>query len=142
MTWQLCRYDRLKCEVKYVKDMQLLAAMAPPGGGRNAFSQRVMACFSMICMTSPNDAQLRRIFGCLLNSHLADFDDQIKPLGDTITQATIEIYRNVSRELLPTPSKSHYLFNTRCVAMLPLALQLESSLQAYSVHERTDCLGS
>lgn len=25
-------YDRLKCEVKHVKDMQLLAAMAPPGG--------------------------------------------------------------------------------------------------------------
>ncbi len=28
------RYDRQKCEVKHIKDMQLLAAMAPPGGER------------------------------------------------------------------------------------------------------------
>lgn len=31
-------------------------------------------------------------------------------------QATVELYRNVVRELLPTPTKSHYLFNTRDLA--------------------------
>lgn len=31
-------YDRIKCEPKHVKDMQLLASMAPTGGGRNPFS--------------------------------------------------------------------------------------------------------
>lgn len=30
--------------------MQLLAAMAPPGGGRNAFSARIMAVFSTVNM--------------------------------------------------------------------------------------------
>eukprot|EP00959_Pyramimonas_sp_CCMP1952_P361628 7573555-Pyramimonas_sp.AAC.1 len=34
-------YDREKQEVKNIKDMQLISSMAPPGGGRNAFSQRV-----------------------------------------------------------------------------------------------------
>lgn len=61
-------YDRQKCEVKHVKDMQLLAAMAPPGGGRNAFSQRVGACFTTLNVTAPNDAQLKRIFGTILNA--------------------------------------------------------------------------
>lgn len=69
-------------------------------------------------MTAPNDAQLRRIFGTLLNHKLSEFDDVIKPLGDQITQATIEVYRAVSRELLPTPTKSHYLFNTRDLAKI------------------------
>lgn len=31
-------------------------------------------------------------------------------------QATVELYRSVVRELLPTPTKSHYLFNTRDLA--------------------------
>lgn len=80
-------YDRKSCEPKEVRDMQLLAAMAPPGGGRNAFSARILSCFSMLCVSSPSDSQLRRIFSSLLSTHLADFGDAIKPLGESITQA-------------------------------------------------------
>ncbi|KAL0040883.1 hypothetical protein WJX79_008591 [Trebouxia sp. C0005] len=111
-------YDRQRCEAKQIKDMQLMAAMAPPGGGRNAFSQRLQACFSLINVTSPNDAQLKRIFGSLLNLKLVDFDDVMKPLGDQISQGSIEVYRAVAKELLPTPAKSHYLFNTRDLAKI------------------------
>lgn len=118
----VCRYDRARCELKYVKDMQLLGAMAPPGGGRNAFSQRISACFSMVNMTQPNDAQLRRIFSTLINSKLADFSDEVRPLGDPMVVASVEIYRAVCRELLPTPSKSHYLFNTRDLAKIVLGV--------------------
>lgn len=98
--------------------MQLLAAMAPPGGGRNAFSQRIQACYSMINMTNPNDNQLKRIFSTLLNNKLSEFDDEVKPLGDPIVAATIDVYNAVCKELLPTPSKSHYLFNTRDLAKI------------------------
>ncbi|WIA13292.1 hypothetical protein OEZ85_006876 [Tetradesmus obliquus] len=119
-------YDRARCEVKYVKDMQLLGAMAPPGGGRNAFSQRISACFSMVNMTQPNDAQLRRIFSTLINSKLADFSDEVRPLGDPTVVASVEIYRAVCRELLPTPSKSHYLFNTRDLAKIVLGVMQAS----------------
>ncbi|KAF5831208.1 dynein-1-beta heavy chain, flagellar inner arm I1 complex [Dunaliella salina] len=69
-------YDRHRCELKHIKDMQLLAGMAPPGGGRNPFSARIMACFSTINVTAPNNAQLKRIFGTILNAKLADFDDE------------------------------------------------------------------
>ena len=41
-------YDRQKQELKFLKNMQLVAAMAPPGGGRNTISQRVQACFSLV----------------------------------------------------------------------------------------------
>jgi dynein heavy chain len=118
----VCRYDRARCELKYVKDTQLLAAMAPPGGGRNPFSQRINACFSTVNMTQPNDAQLRRVFSTLLNLKLAEFDDDVRPLAEPIVAASVEIYRAVSRELLPTPSKSHYLFNTRDLAKIVLGV--------------------
>ena len=78
----------------------------------------VQACFSLINVTSPNDAQLKRIFGSLLNLKLVDFDDVMKPLGDQISQGSIEVYRAVVKELLPTPAKSHYLFNTRDLAKI------------------------
>eukprot|EP00899_Mesostigma_viride_P014884 jgi/Mesvir1/23397/Mv21091-RA.2 len=109
-------YDREKQEVKHIKDMQLLAAMAPPGGGRNAFSQRIQACFSLVNMTQPSTAQMKRIFGSMLSSKLADFEDEIKPLGDILTQCSIQVYNTIQAELLPTPSKSHYLFNMRDMA--------------------------
>jgi dynein heavy chain len=131
------RYDRARCELKYVKDTQLLAAMAPPGGGRNQFSQRINACFSTINMTQPNDAQLRRIFSTLLNMKLAEFDDDVRPLVEPIVAASVEIYRAVSRELLPTPSKSHYLFNTRDLAKIVLGVMQVGSgtvASAYSLH--------
>ena len=41
-------YDRMKQEVKKILNMQLLCAMAPPGGGRNRISQRIQACFSLV----------------------------------------------------------------------------------------------
>jgi dynein heavy chain len=105
-----------------VKDTQLLAAMAPPGGGRNQFSQRINACFSTVNMTQPNDAQLRRIFSTLLSMKLAEFDDDVRPLAEPIVAASVEIYRAVTKELLPTPSKSHYLFNTRDLAKIVLGV--------------------
>ena len=41
MTGLACRYERQRCNAKHVRDMQLLAAMAPPGGGRQTVSQRI-----------------------------------------------------------------------------------------------------
>ena len=76
----------------------------------------MLACFQVINITTPTNQQLKRIFGTLLSHHLADFDEVVKPLGESVTSATIDIYRAVAAELLPTPSKSHYLFNTRDLA--------------------------
>lgn len=109
-------YDRHKKDPKEVKDIQLLTSMAPPGGGRNSFGNRITACFSMLNMANPSDSQLKRIFATLLNSKLSDFDDEIKPLGDSITSASVDVYHTVMHELLPIPSKSHYVFNTRDLA--------------------------
>ena len=64
----------------------------------------------------PQESQIKRIFGTMINQKLQDFDEDVKPLGDIMTQATIEIYNFISTRMLPTPTKIHYLFNLRDIS--------------------------
>lgn len=109
-------YDRLKQTVKYIKGMHLLASMGPPGGGRMVISKRLQSRFNLINMTFPQESQIKRIFGTMINQKLQDFEEEVKPLGDIMTQATIDIYNAIVARMLPTPTKIHYLFNLRDIS--------------------------
>ena len=52
----------------------------------------------------------------MINQKLQDFDEEVKPVGDTVTQATIEMYNAIIARFLPTPTKIHYLFNLRDIS--------------------------
>lgn len=62
------------------------------------------------------ESQIKRIFGTMISQKLQDFDEDVKPLADVMTQATIEIYNFISTKMLPTPTKIHYLFNLRDIS--------------------------
>uniref|UniRef100_A0A8C8SM12 Dynein axonemal heavy chain 2 n=1 Tax=Pelusios castaneus TaxID=367368 RepID=A0A8C8SM12_9SAUR len=109
-------YDRTKQSAKYVKDMFLMAAMGPPGGGRTVISSRLQSRFNLINMTFPTEPQIRRIFGTMLNQKLQNFEEGVKPLGNVATEASVELYHAVVRRFLPTPAKIHYLFNLRDIS--------------------------
>ncbi|XP_074979886.1 dynein axonemal heavy chain 2 isoform X4 [Caretta caretta] len=109
-------YDREKQTIKYIKDMFLMAAMGPPGGGRTVISGRLQSRFNLINMTFPTEPQIRRIFGTMLNQKLQNFEEAVKPLGNIATEATVELYHGVVQKFLPTPAKIHYLFNLRDIS--------------------------
>ncbi|CAN0120098.1 unnamed protein product [Ectocarpus sp. 6 AP-2014] len=109
-------YDRVKCAWRYILDTQLICAMAPPGGARAVISSRTQSRFNVLNLTVPNDSQVIRIFDSILAPKLADFDVEIKPLASHIAQATLRVYQASMETFLPTPVKSHYLFNMRDVA--------------------------
>eukprot|EP01107_Rhizomastix_libera_P003543 TRINITY_DN1618_c0_g1_i1.p1 TRINITY_DN1618_c0_g1~~TRINITY_DN1618_c0_g1_i1.p1 ORF type:complete len:3854 (-),score=1122.51 TRINITY_DN1618_c0_g1_i1:31-10566(-) len=106
-------YDRTAITPNNIKGMQLIAAMGPPGGGRTQISQRLQSRFNLINVTFPDDAQIKRIFGTMIGQKLQDFEEEIKPLGEIMTQATWDVYQSVTNKLLPTPSRIHYVFNLR-----------------------------
>ena len=78
----------------------------------------------LTCMHTPSsppsthlqESQIQRIFGTMINQKLQDFDEDVKPLGDLLTRATIEVYNFISTHMLPTPAKIHYLFNMRDIS--------------------------
>lgn len=75
------RYDRSQQTRKYIQKMQLMAAMGPPGGGRNVISERLLTRFNVINMTFPAEKQVSRIYGTMLSQHLVDFHPEVKGLG-------------------------------------------------------------
>lgn len=52
-------------------------------------------------------------FQAILNGFFHDFPQAVKQAAEYIVGAAVEIYNRMSAELLPTPAKSHYVFNLR-----------------------------
>ncbi|XP_051560675.1 dynein axonemal heavy chain 6 [Myxocyprinus asiaticus] len=106
-------YDREKFFWKEIHDMTIAAACAPPGGGRNPVTPRFIRHFSMLCLPTPSEHSLKQIFKAILGGFLSEFSTAVKQAADSIVDAAVEIYHRMSVDLLPTPAKSHYVFNLR-----------------------------
>eukprot|EP00879_Flechtneria_rotunda_P029025 GHRR01031280.1.p1 GENE.GHRR01031280.1~~GHRR01031280.1.p1 ORF type:complete len:706 (+),score=183.60 GHRR01031280.1:1495-3612(+) len=96
-------------------DVQFVAAMAPPGGGRTFVTNRLLRHFNTLACAQVSDDTLATIFNTILDWHLAqqNFPSPVKALSNSLVAATLALYSAASTKLLPTPAKSHYLFNLR-----------------------------
>lgn len=98
-----------------IQDTVVMCAMGPPGGGRNPTTPRLLRHFSLVCIDEFDDQTLTRIFSTIISHGLEkqEFSQEVQSSGGLVVEATLKTYREVMRELLPTPSKSHYTFNLR-----------------------------
>ncbi|CAM5115591.1 unnamed protein product [Eretmochelys imbricata] len=106
-------YDREKLFWKEIQDVTIASACAPPGGGRNPVTPRFIRHFAMLCLPTPSEHSLKQIFQAILKGFLAEFSPAVKQTATSIVDAAVEIYQRMSIDLLPTPAKSHYVFNLR-----------------------------
>jgi dynein heavy chain len=106
-------YDREKLFWKQIKDVTICAGCAPPGGGRNPVTPRFLRHFAMFCLPSPSEVSLKAIFKAITSGFLSEFPQPVKDAADAIVNASVEIYGRMRTDLLPTPAKSHYVFNLR-----------------------------
>ncbi|XP_050408300.1 dynein axonemal heavy chain 10 [Patella vulgata] len=107
-------YDRGKdLNWKNMKDIGYIAAMGKAGGGRNETDPRFVSLFSVFNMTFPSDESLYSIYYSILHGHTLGFPKEIQDIVSIITKMTMSLYGMIVKELPPTPSKFHYIFNLR-----------------------------
>ncbi|XP_052396332.1 dynein axonemal heavy chain 12 [Carassius gibelio] len=108
-------YDLKDTSKITLMDLQLISAMGPPGGGRNAVTPRFLRHFNMCSINSFSDETMVRIFSNVVTFYLRtnDFPPDCFTIGNQIVTATLEVYKKAIENLLPTPAKSHYTFNLR-----------------------------
>ncbi|XP_029291775.1 dynein heavy chain 12, axonemal [Cottoperca gobio] len=126
-------------------DVQLISAMGPPGGGRNAVSSRFLRHFNIFSINAFSDDTMVRIFSSVVAFYLKNnkFPPQYFTIGNQIVTATMEVYKKAMENLLPTPAKSHYTFNLRdfsrviqgCLLLNKDSLENKHTMIRLFVHE-------
>ena len=71
-------YDRKKLFWKDIDDTLLVAACAPPGGGRQEMTPRFVRHFTMLCVPPPSEAATKTILTAIFGGFLADFPSDFK----------------------------------------------------------------
>ncbi|XP_062266298.1 dynein axonemal heavy chain 3 [Platichthys flesus] len=107
-------YDRKDTSRLNIVDVLFMSAMAPPGGGKNDISGRLTRHLNVISINCFEDETLTKIFSSITDWHFGKgFDPSFSRLGKIMIQATMAVYKDTIDSFLPTPSKSHYIFNLR-----------------------------
>eukprot|EP01047_Picozoa_sp_COSAG01_P001177 COSAG01_NODE_25_length_37050_cov_211.559119_13_plen_3716_part_00 len=108
-------YDRKETTFRTLVDIQFVAAMGPPGGGRSVITERYSRHFNHISVTEFDDDTMLRIFSTIQDWHFTTkgYAAPVTKMVPKIVGATLSVYKAVAKTMLPTPSKSHYQFNLR-----------------------------
>ncbi|VDK74222.1 unnamed protein product [Dibothriocephalus latus] len=112
-------YDRGK-ELNWRKllDIDYLAAMGNPGGGRHEVNPRFISLFSIYNVVRPGEETMAQIFNSILSGFTQSFDPSVNQIVPVITQMTLSVYRFALQKLPPTPIKFHYIYNLRDLSRL------------------------
>nr|XP_024218054.1 dynein heavy chain 7, axonemal isoform X1 [Halyomorpha halys] len=108
-------YDLKMMSLMKLEDMFFIAAMGLPGGSRQDVYARFLRHFSLFGINSFDKASMVKIFTEILITGYREqgFPTDIVPVLKDIVEATMTIYGWALGNLLPTPTKCHYLFNIR-----------------------------
>lgn len=129
-------YDRKEVTELNLIDIQLMCAMGPYSSGREV-TARFERHFNLCVIDEFDDATLNTIFATMIAAHFRqnNFADELNDAIGGIVDASIHVYKEAKRHLLPIPAKCFYLFNLRDVTRLVQGLQLASGETVTDVND-------
>jgi dynein heavy chain len=109
------RFDLKDTSTMQLVDIQFVSAMGPPGGGRNQVTSRFLRHFNTISISEFDDTTMQNIFLSMIDWLFSsnNFVANVTNLKNQLILAILDTYKGAIKNLLPTPTKSHYVFNLR-----------------------------
>ena len=89
--------------------------MAPPGGSRQEIYHRFLRHFNLYTISNFSKESIFKIFTsvALVGLKRNGFATDVMMTINNIVNATMAVFNSATKDLRPTPAKSHYLFNLR-----------------------------
>ncbi|XP_076179047.1 dynein axonemal heavy chain 7 isoform X1 [Ptiloglossa arizonensis] len=138
-------FDRRDKTMIKLIDVHLMCAMAPPVRGGKDVTPRFKRHFVVLTISEFEDEVMTMIFSKIVLWHLdtRGFSKEFDPCIDEIVLATLDVYKQSLCNLLPTPTKCHYLFNLRdfsrviqgVLLSVPETMSTLTSMRRLWVHE-------
>ncbi|KAF5281562.1 hypothetical protein FQA39_LY05097 [Lamprigera yunnana] len=102
-------------DFSYIVDIQFIAAMIHPGGGRNDIPHRSKRQFCIFNCTLPSINSMDMIFKQVGEGYFCStrFNSVIVSFLPRLIPLTRHVWAQTKAKMLPTPAKFHYVFNLR-----------------------------
>lgn len=71
-------FSRKDTSIVYMEDILMLAAMGPPGGGRNHITERFLRHFNVIGIESFDEETMKNIFAPIVDWHFTGFETSLR----------------------------------------------------------------